>query len=115
MTWRVILTLLLSTIVPRAMSQESGAVLYEMCSLQRGPAGETGCMAYTVGVAAGLVIGQTLSSLGHRFCPPKDLNGAQTRIIVEEYMRSHRERLNEPPARVVALALLSAFPCQKED
>jgi general secretion pathway protein G len=66
------------------------------------------CHSYVTGLVNGLVAGG--SGL---VCLPAGVTDTQLVMVVQNYMRSHPERLNQSATAVIGQAVTGAFPCQQ--
>jgi hypothetical protein len=104
--------LLLSPVAARAEATRNE--LEWLCSQPKGSVSEVFCEAYISGFMAGAVAQQNSMIAGYPIiCIPMHATGNQAVQIVEKFMRDRPETLHQPGARIVGLALLSAFPCRK--
>ena len=68
------------------------------------------CVGYVLGIYDSLV----LAGIGDpvlRICPPIGVSNEQNRDIVRKYLRDNPEKRHKGAHYLVAVALLSAFPC----
>lgn len=64
-------------------------------------------------IAMGYVSGVHDAMTGREVCADRSVSAKEDMEIVHRYLRSHRERLKEPAAALVAQALSAYFPCRK--
>jgi hypothetical protein len=48
-----------------------------------------------------------------KYCPPQGLPGRDIRLIVEKYLKEHRDQLDKEAGALVGLSLHQAFRCKR--
>jgi hypothetical protein len=96
----------------------TGIMLHEGCT-SKNEFDQNLCLMWITGLVQGMYWSQELAKfkkLPPATCLPVTsmgigVAGEQARIVVENYMRDHPERLNESARAVAGAALDQAFPC----
>jgi hypothetical protein len=107
----LLLTAALAFMGNNAAHAESAMSFYNACgsSFMAGFANRGYCHGYIVGLAQGLVIGRIGNA--PRACYSQGVNDQQLVLVVQQYMKAHPAKLNEPVAKLITEALADAFPC----
>jgi len=85
---------------------------YSQCSngMTAGVLNRGYCHSYVTGLVNGLI-----ASGSGLICLPQGVTDTQLVMIVQNFMRSHPERLNQSATAVIGQAVTRAFPCRRQD
>jgi hypothetical protein len=90
----------------------TGASLYALCINPIGSPDDNLCLAYIVGFAAGLAVGDVESGQGRHVCIPDGVTGTQFETLVRNYMSAHPEKMAlQHAGALVGIPLYLNFPC----
>ena len=107
---RLGLTLCLISL-PTCAGAFTGSDLYRMCT-DGARENASVCAAYIRGIHEGIGLGEGMFREGVNYCPPDDLRGEQTRLLVEKCMREKPEIMHRGAGLLVGGALYRAFGCE---
>jgi hypothetical protein len=96
-----------------AAAESASAYLFKRCISVPAAAADPACTGYVYGVLNQFAFGPSDAALRRTTCFPKVVSPSQANAIVENYVRSHPERLRAVGAATVrAEAFNSVFPCR---
>jgi hypothetical protein len=96
-------------------SEYTANKLYQDCTGVPGSAPVLGCAAYIAGFVDGLLVGVPLAETKFSFCPPKDFNGLQARLLFEKFIRDHPKALSMTASMAATAAMTDAYPCHPKN
>jgi hypothetical protein len=89
----------------------TGVELFDLC-FRKGVSGELACTSYVRGLADGIAFASIMAGGKSNYCPPPSVQAKEMRVIVDKYLRDHRDQLTKEAGALVGIALYQAFPCK---
>jgi hypothetical protein len=89
----------------------TAAELFDLCS-QSDVSHRLACSSYLRGLADALAYASILTGSVSTYCPPTSVQLKDIRVIIEKYLREHRNQHNNEAGALAGAALHQAFPCK---
>jgi hypothetical protein len=90
----------------------TGVELFDVC-FRKGADDQLACTSYVRGFADGIAFASVMAGGANNYCPPPSIQVKQIRVVVDKYLRDHRDQLTKEAGALVGIALYQAFPCKR--